>query len=140
MINGTHVPILMQQRRMTYPRPVTTVKQIEITSRCNLACIYCPHPKMQRPKVDMSEETFAATLDLVRHYCEAGTQGELSITGIGEALLHPSFPEWLARAREVIGPSRPLTFSTNGLLLDEARHQARQSAGLRIPSPSGGRR
>jgi hypothetical protein len=104
---------------MNYPRPVASIKQIEITSRCNLACSYCPHPKMARAKHDMDEETFYRTLLMVEHFCREGTQGELSLTGLGEALMHPKFPEMLEQARDVIGWNRPLVFSTNGLLLDD---------------------
>lgn len=113
------VPIILQQRRMTYPRPVTTIKQIEVTSRCNLACTYCPHPTMKRTKEDMTMETFEKALALVRHYRAAGTQRELSITGIGEALLHPYFVIMINLAREALGWDHPLVFSTNGLLLTD---------------------
>lgn len=65
-------------------------------------------------------ETFLAALDLVRHYVQQGSQTELSLTGIGESLMHPQFVEAVAEARAVIGPDRPLVITTNGLLLDEA--------------------
>ncbi len=112
-----------------YPRPVREIHQIEVTSRCNLHCRYCPSPKLDVPKehgghgrakVDMTWETFEQALRLVKHYCTAGTQGELALTGIGEALLHPRFVDMVAAARAVIGDTRLLTFSTNGLLLDDA--------------------
>ena len=104
-----------------YPRPVRDVHQVELSTRCNLKCRYCPHwPELPRKKEDMSEDTFSATLDLVRFYVRQGTQTELSLTGIGEAMLHPRFVEYATKAREVIGPQRMLTITTNGLLLDEA--------------------
>lgn len=104
-----------------YPRPVRDVHQLELTTRCNLRCHYCPHyPELPRKKEDMSWEVFTAALDLVRHYVRQGTQTELSLTGIGESLLHPRFVEMVAVSREVIGPHRQLTVTTNGLLLDEA--------------------
>ena len=104
-----------------YPRPVRDVHQVELSTRCNLRCHYCPHfPELPRKKEDMTREVFYATLDLVRHYVRQGTQTELSLTGIGEAMLHPDFVEFAALTREVIGPQRQLTITTNGLLLDEA--------------------
>jgi hypothetical protein len=104
-----------------YPRPVRDVHQIELSTRCNLRCKYCPHfPELPRKKEDMSRDTFKAALDLVRFYVRQGTQTELSLTGIGEAMLHPDFVEFATRAREVIGSHRQLTITTNGLLLDEA--------------------
>lgn len=109
-------------------RPVTQIHEIELSSRCNLACVYCPHPKMRRAKLDMGWATFDAALRHVEYYCKQGTQGELALTGIGEALLHPDFVEMLLKARSVIGPKRLLTFSTNGLLLTREIIDAVKSA------------
>ena len=104
----------------TYPRPVRDIHQIEFSTRCNLKCKYCPHwPELPRKKEDMTRETLEAALDLVRFYVRQGTQTELSLSGIGEAMLHPDFLEYAALAREAIGPVRQLTITTNGLLLDE---------------------
>lgn len=103
-----------------YPRPVRDIHQIELTTRCNLKCHYCPHyPELPRPKEDMTWETFEASLRLVDYYVRQGTQTELSLTGIGESLLHPRFVEMVAASRTVIGPQRQLTITTNGLLLDD---------------------
>ena len=107
--------------RPHYPRPVRDVHQLELTTRCNLKCKYCPHfPELPRTKEDMTWETFEAALDLVKFFVRQGTQSELSLTGIGESLLHPRFVEMVARSRETIGPQRQLTITTNGLLLDDA--------------------
>lgn len=65
-------------------------------------------------------ETYEKALRVVDHFCARGTQTELSLTGIGEALLHPQFVEMLGMAREVIGPNRPLVVATNGILLTDA--------------------
>ena len=98
---------------MNFPRAITRIHQIELTSRCNLACVYCPHPKMQRAKIDMDVETFGRCLQWVRYFQELGTQPELSLTGIGEALLHPDFLHYLWMTRCMFGGE--LLFSTNGL-------------------------
>src|SRR4030066_1012334 len=104
-----------------YPRPVRDIHQIELTTRCNLKCKCCPHyPELPRPKEDMTWETFEASLELVDFYVRQGTQTELSLTGIGESLLHPRFVEMVAACRTAIGPLRQLTITTNGLLLDDA--------------------
>jgi len=66
----------------------------------------------------MSVETYAQSLSIVKDYCDAGTQGELALTGLGEALLHPLFAAMLHAARGVI-EDRLLTFSTNGILLTD---------------------
>lgn len=100
-------------------RPVREIHQIEISSRCNLRCKYCPHPHLERPKQDMADDVWRASLDLVAHYCRAGTQGEVALTGMGEALLHPEVVRYVAELRETIGPHRPLTFATNGIELND---------------------
>ena len=104
-----------------YPRPIRDIHQIELTSRCNLKCKYCPHfPNLPREKVDMEWYVFSAALSLIEHYCRQGTQSELSLTGIGESLLHPEFVKMVELSRKAIGPQRRLTITTNGLLLDDA--------------------
>lgn len=107
--------------------PVRELHEVEFSSRCNLACRYCPHPKMERPKADMTEETFEAFLAHLRYLCLAGTQGEVSMTGIGEAILHPRFVEWMHELRATIGPYRKLVLATNGVAMTEelAREIAR---------------
>ncbi len=102
-----------------YPRPVREIHQIELTTRCNLRCRYCPSPQKLRPHEDMAWDTYAAALDLVKFYVRQGTQTELSLTGIGESLMHPRFLEAVVAARTIIGPKRDLVITTNGLLLDD---------------------
>lgn len=63
-------------------------------------------------------DTFARALEHIRYYVRAGTQTELSLTGIGEAILHPLFEEMVARCREVIGDERQLVLSTNGVAIE----------------------
>lgn len=97
--------------------PVRSIHQIEVTTKCNLACSYCVHGNMPRPKVDMDASTFSKALDLVRYFRAMGTQPELSLTGIGEPLLRPDFVRMLAGARGAMQDGTVL-FATNGLLLD----------------------
>lgn len=116
-----------------YPRPVRDIHQIEITTRCNLRCHYCPHyPELPRLKVDMLRETWVRALEVVASFCRRGTQTELSLTGIGESLLHPDFVKMVHEAREAIGPHRQLTLTTNGLLLDDAMCEAIKHAAPRL--------
>lgn len=93
---------------------ITQIHQIEVTTRCNLRCQYCPHPNMKRPKVDMEWGTFLKAMNWVEAFYENGLQKELSFTGIGESTLHPEFPEMLKYAR-LRCPNLPIVFSTNGL-------------------------
>jgi hypothetical protein len=91
---------------------ITRVHQIEISSRCNLACGYCPHPGLRREKEDMEWQTFIAAIDWAR---ELGGS-ELSFTGMGEALLHPEVDLMLEYAREQL-PGVWFLMATNGLAL-----------------------
>jgi cyclic pyranopterin phosphate synthase len=89
---------------------IATVHQIELSSRCNLRCHYCPHPHLRREKADMAMEVYKAALDWARSMPSA----ELSLTGMGEATLHPQFCEMLRMAREAL-PDTLLLLSTNGI-------------------------
>lgn len=111
-------------------RPVTSVHQIELSTHCNLACRYCPSPVLPRVKEHMAMDTYRAALDHVRHYERLGTQGELSLTGIGEALLHPEIIECVALARETI--TGPLVLATNGLALTEDLCRALAPYGVQL--------
>lgn len=105
-----------------YPRPLTSIHQVEITSFCNLKCRYCPSPKLStlrgKPSEHITLEHYQRALQWARFFNERGTQGELSLTGIGETLLHPSWRHLVKLAREAL-PENFICFSTNGLLLDD---------------------
>lgn len=112
---------------MNYPRPITSIKQIEVTTNCNLRCVYCPSPTLPRPKMHMDMAIFERALLWAEHFQKEGTQRELALTGIGEGLLHPNIVEMVRMARSVL-PSNPITMSTNGLALtdDLAREFAKE--------------
>ena len=95
---------------------LTRIHQIEISSRCNLRCRYCPHPRLQRPKVDMGWSTFHAAMS----WAMTLDGPELSFTGMGEALLHPQAADYLSRARAMMPDTRFL-LATNGIALDEEK-------------------
>lgn len=103
---------------------ITTVHQIEVSSRCNLRCRYCPHPGLQREKADMAWATFVQAIDWAN---ELGGP-ELSFTGMGEALLHPNIEEMLRRARAWL-PKTWFLMATNGLCLVDRKDPVR-AAGL----------
>ncbi len=104
--------------RPTYPRPITSIHQIELSSHCNLKCKYCPSPQLEtlrdQPAQNMTAKVFARALAWAAYYEYRGTQHELALTGIGEAILHPNFVECLRMARQIL-PRNPITISTNGL-------------------------
>lgn len=98
---------------------VTAVHQIEMTSRCNLRCQYCTHPKMPRPKQDMDEATYIRSLDVAArlHRLRPEHVTELNLAGIGESTMHPDFLRFVHLAREKIGWGVNLILATNGLLV-----------------------
>ncbi len=99
-------------------RPVVALHQVEVTNRCNLACVWCPNRLMRRPRVDMDRDTFRAALQLAKFYVQRGTQDELNLGGTGEPTLHVDFSEYVALARQELGSGVRLIFATNGIALD----------------------
>lgn len=128
-----------------YPRPLTAIHQVEITTFCSLRCPYCPSPKLEQirgqEKQHMTREVWEQTLDLCKRL-PANERGELSITGIGETLLHPEWREFVAMAREAL-PEAFINFSTNGLALDDeacevlAQHNIKVFVSLHRPEKAG---
>lgn len=98
---------------------ITSVHQLELTSRCNLRCRYCPSPHLPRPKADMEHDVFMQSIYWAQKFVEAGTQHELNLAGIGESTMHPRFAEYVRVARQALGPNVALTMATNGLLITE---------------------
>jgi hypothetical protein len=100
--------------------PLRTIHQIEITSRCNLRCRYCPSPNLQRPKIDMNFFTFERAMWMVRKLMAQGTQQpDLNLAGIGESTIHPQFLEFVTHARVFLGKNIKLVLATNGLTMNE---------------------
>ena len=114
---------------MKFPRAVTAIHQVEITSRCNLRCAYCPSRDItagkypNRAAVDMTRTTFERALAWVLFYARQGKQHELNLAGIGESTLHPEFIDFVGLARAAL-PTGRLIFATNGLIHDEAMVKA----------------
>lgn len=106
-------------RRLPY-KPITF--GAHVTSRCNLKCIFCNNPgvnKDPRGQSDMTEEEFAALLvhPNWRHAFR------VSFTG-GEPLLHPGVFAMARLARQ----HKKLTYmATNGLLINERLDEFRHS-------------
>lgn len=68
--------------------------------------------------MDISVEHYTRAIEWAVYFRDRGTQGELALTGIGEAILHPMFVEFLRMARKTL-PETFITFSTNGLTLTD---------------------
>ena len=98
---------------------VSRIHQIEITSRCNLKCRYCVHPKMGRPKIDMSMDIFNTAVRKAKQCVEYHGQVELNLAGIGESTMHPDFIDMVGIARSMVGWDTLITITTNGVALTE---------------------
>lgn len=112
--------------------PIKSLHQIEVSSNCNLRCVYCTSPTLGRAKMNMDRATFERALDWVRYFVREGTQGELNLAGIGESQLNPLFNEFVALAREALGWNRRLIFTTNGILTTPEFIAATKPHGLKV--------
>ena len=85
--------------------------QVEVTSACNAACVYCPHTVYTQSwqKNHMPMETFERMVPAFRRTCLVYLQGW------GEPLLHPRFFEMARIARE---SGCQVGTTTNGMLCE----------------------
>jgi MoaA/NifB/PqqE/SkfB family radical SAM enzyme len=87
--------------------------QIEVTTACQLRCMFCPHTIMGEDwlTTHMSWEVFSSLLPFVPH------TKLVHLQGWGEPLLHPRLWDMAAAIRENRGRA---SVTTNALLLDTA--------------------
>ncbi len=99
--------------------------QIEVTSRCNALCSYCPRTVYHKQWKDrsMPMETFKALLPALQKTDLAYLQGW------GEPLLHKDFPEMVRLAKE---SGCTVGVTTNGILLRESLLEKLIESGLDI--------
>jgi MoaA/NifB/PqqE/SkfB family radical SAM enzyme len=86
--------------------------QWEITSRCNLSCVYCYRPKGKK----IREMTFREAKGIIDDLCRQGCLW-LTFTG-GEPFLRKDFPDIYQYAHR---KGLLITLFTNGTLLDESK-------------------
>lgn len=86
-----------------YPRHLF----VELTSRCNLQCAYCPRPRVSR---DLPFTLFKKIVDEASLY----GQRSFSLHLFGEPLLYPHFAEAVAYLKE---RGHTVIITTNGTLL-----------------------
>ena len=86
--------------------------QVEITSHCNAACVYCPHTVYRDAWLDRH-----MTTDSFRKLSVALSKSRLVyLQGWGEPLTHPEFFEMVRMAKAV---GCRVGTTTNGMSLDE---------------------
>lgn len=67
----------------------------------------------------MRQDVLMKACDHIAYYRSRGLQHEVSITGLGEALMHPQFKLFAQNIRRAAGSDCYINFSTNGILFDE---------------------
>jgi len=85
--------------------------QVEVTSRCNAACTYCPRTVYRSNWInrDLSLDKFERMLPLF------ATASMIHLQGWGEPFLHTGFFEMVARLKKI---GCKVSTTTNGMLLD----------------------
>lgn len=102
--------------------------QLEVSSVCNAACVFCPYPTMKRAHGTMSMDLFrkiideATTLPLVDH---------ITLTGLGEPLLDRFLIERITYIRSKM-PAVLIDLYTNGTFLRPTMVDALHAAGLSV--------
>jgi len=97
--------------------PMLDWMQVEVTTRCNASCLYCPRAAYGENWVnrDLSPESLRA---LAPYFATARM---VHLQGWGEPLLHPGFFEMVGLARKA---GCRVSTATNGMLLDrETAHR-----------------
>ena len=93
--------------------PLPTLAMIEISSRCNLACVMCPRSLGKSPtggSGDITLEAFDRLDGLLSHL------DNVVLSWIGEPLLHPQFDQVLQRVK---AHKAKVHVTTNGMLIDD---------------------
>jgi MoaA/NifB/PqqE/SkfB family radical SAM enzyme len=98
---------------------------LEVTNYCNSRCLSCPltydHFLPAEPKHHLVWAEFRRIVDQLPQIDRA------VLHGIGEPLLNPDLPRFIAHLKE---RGARVLFNTNAILLDEARANAVSAAGL----------
>ncbi|MCC8375225.1 MULTISPECIES: radical SAM/SPASM domain-containing protein [Photorhabdus] len=91
--------------------------EIEINSRCNRRCVYCPNVIAPRDAPNrMKSEQFERIIDRLE---EANFTGRLSYHFYNEPLLHPKLPQFVAWVTERLPEVRQILYSNGDYLTDE---------------------
>lgn len=88
---------------------------VELTSRCNLACVHCPKDfgaELDHPAMDMPREVLHAAAPYLRQ------ARFVNLNMVGESMLYRHFDEAISICAE---GHAEVSFNTNGLLLSESR-------------------
>jgi MoaA/NifB/PqqE/SkfB family radical SAM enzyme/pimeloyl-ACP methyl ester carboxylesterase len=126
---GSHLARCPGGSRLTGQAPVLPLlpdyepvfANIEVTTRCNLACPHCARQSYPRKAKDMSPELFERLLDLLPHAYR------ITLVGLGEPLLHPHIVHLVTLAKT---KGRRVAIATNAMALTEDLSAQLLEAGL----------
>ncbi len=97
--------------KLLFPKRVT----IELTNRCNLACVFCHRTEVDMSLGNMSEVLYKKIIDEMAEHTPVAMVPFFR----GESLLHPQFGQFMKYAKSKgIGP---IQMTTNAFLLDEEK-------------------
>ena len=98
---------------------------IEVTTRCNLACTFCPQPAFQdKERYDMPWELYSKVIDEGTRYQTPAA----NLNGLGEPMLRKDLPEMIAYAKQ--SGMIDVMFHTNGTIMTEHLARALVEANL----------
>lgn len=105
-----------------------SVVEIEVNSRCNRSCSYCPNGLPDRPALQnfMSIPLYER---IITELAEINYCGRLSFHFFNEPLLRKDLASLIATARTQL-PLAFIVLYTNGDLLDDARYDSLLAAGV----------
>lgn len=113
---------------MTNEEPSFSVVEVEVNSRCNRRCGYCPVSTLPTPQVPtfMDREVFVTLLVQLSLVSFAG---RLSYHFYNEPLLRRDLEDFVAQARAALPLAHQVLY-TNGDFLSPQRHSALKEAGI----------
>jgi len=104
--------------------------EIEVNSRCNRKCSYCPVSIMPHPQVPRLIQEHVLS-SFINRLMEIKFDGRISFHFYNEPLLHKGLESIIRRVAEAVPTCRPVLF-TNGDLLSQQRYDSLIDAGLQM--------
>lgn len=109
---------------------IPEVVYIETTNKCNAKCIMCPHDKMKRPLLTMSQDTFEKIIDGIKEYDLSKTQ--LFLHKEGEPLCDEDIAERISYACSQISNVKEVGINTNAMLLTKEKADRLLESGMNL--------
>lgn len=101
-----------------YPVEIT----VELTNKCNLNCIFCPHSKMRRAQGFMDFSLFKNIIDEVAGFAEC-----IDLDLMGESTMHPNIIEMIQYCKKA---GLKVTLNSNMVKVDQKLGKSLIDSGL----------